>query len=365
MIYTDPTFRELTAPGYFDFSSGQTAKTAAMVAWFDAVMARWGAQVNLFDETFRLWATRDYSAVTVSMTPWLLRLLNENGIGWFGGTIEQSVALLTYISKSYPSSIAMCFQELFEFLAAAPLQWMTGAGTIEIGLDLPARFAETLIIYSTSGTPPATPAATVYTALEWTAPTGWDKTASSATYYSRGYLSGGNIVWMTPRATSAVSMMQDVADLGSLPGSPSAGDLCGVADDGTGDVGAIYYYDGAAWRKTTTPNVNQGEVIYEVAPDPGSTVFAENGYVSSTIQPSASGPSEGYGYYGIFGEFVIYPRRINIKMDLTTAGVSNLGMIVYLFRKIKPTLNQLVLLYTTPTNPDYTFIDVKDIGAVS
>ena len=365
MIYEMSTFRQLTAPGYFDFSSQQTPKTASIVAWFNNLTKRWEDQVNLFDSTFRLWASRDYSAVTVSMPSYLLYLLVQNGIGWFRGNIAQAAALLTYFSKSYPSSTALAFQQLFTFLLTPVISWITGPGQIFFGSNSPARFAEALLIYSQAGSLPATPPPQTYTALTWDAPASWSKTAVTATFYSRGYLSGGNIVWMTPRSTSNVSIMSDAANLAGLPATPTAGDLCGVLSDGTGDQGAVYYFDGSTWRKTTTPNADQGLVI-GAPPSPGSSVFVPvEGVISSSVQPPVSGPSQGYGYYGIFGNFVLQAKRIDLSLDLTTDGVANLGMIVFLLRKIKPTLNALYLNYTTPSSPNTPVsIQIFDQGAV-
>lgn len=364
MIYTRKTFQQQTAPGYFDFSSQQTAKTKAMVAWFDAWTARIEAQVNLFDDTFRLWATRNYSAVTVTMTPWLLYLMNQNGIGWFNGTIAQTVQLLTYFSKAYPANIVLCFQQLFEFLLTN-LAWTVDTGTIYFASNTPAQSAETLLIYSTSGTAPTTPVAQTYTALTWAAPTGWSKTAASATYYARGYLSAGNIVWMSPRSTTGITMTSDAANLAGLPATPTTGDICNVYSDGTGDIGAVYYYDGSVWRKTTTPNANQGQVVNGLPPIPGSAVWSTgSGYTSSGDVPPVTGPSQGYGYYGTYGIYLTNSKVIDIHLNLTTAGVANLGMIVFLLRRIKPTLNILMLKYTTPTNPNITELNVSDSGAV-
>lgn len=367
MIYEMQTFRQLTAPGYFDFSAQQLPKTAAMAAWFDGVAGIWEDQINLFDDTFRLWASRDYSAVTVAMPAYLVYLLNGSEIGWFHGTPAQAAAILGYVSKSYPTSTALALQQLFTFLLNPPLGWITGPGQIFFASNQPARFAETLIIYSDAGAPPSTPAPQAYTALTWDAPATWSKIALNSTYYARGYLSAGNIVWMTPRSTASVSIMSDVADLGSLPGSPTTGDLCGVFDDGTGDQGAVYYYDGAVWRKTTTPNANQGLVSGGVAPQPGSSVFApsDTGFISSATQPPVSGPSQGYGYYGVYGNFEQKAKRIDILLDLTADGAANLGMIVFLLRLLKPSLNALFLNYTTPTEPVSIELQVFDSGAVS
>lgn len=364
MILTRSTFRELTAPGYFDFSDSQTEKTAAIIAWFDSVTQIAENQANLYDETFRLWMTRDYSSVTVSRHPWLLYLLKQNSIGWYQGSNTAAAAVLAYVAKSYPVRVAECFQEFFEYISAPPLSWTSGIGGIVSGYDTPALMAETLIVYSTAGSPPATPSPGTYIPREWTAPSGWSKTAASAAYYSRGYLDGTDIIWMTPRSTTGVAIMTDVADLASLPVSPSTGDLCGVLDDGTGDTGAVYYYDGSEWRKTTTPNEDAGSVFTD-PPGEGSAVIAPDGeFVSSLTPPPSYGPTEGYGFYSIWGSFPVQSTGISVYLNLTEAGVASLGMIILLLRRIKPSLKALFMYYTTPTNPVYTLVEIYDEGSV-
>jgi hypothetical protein len=54
MIYTRRTFQQLTAPGYFDFSSLQTEMTAKMNTWFNTVTAVIHDNINLMDSIFRL-----------------------------------------------------------------------------------------------------------------------------------------------------------------------------------------------------------------------------------------------------------------------------------------------------------------------
>lgn len=362
--YTRRTFQQLTAPGYFDYSAQQTEMTRKINDWFNGVTGLIQDNINLMDSIFRLWATRSYDLTTVTMTPWIRYLLTQNGIGWYNQSLQIAVRLLIYVTRSYPKSAILCFQEYFTFLQQ--LGWTTQSGEILFSNAAPARFAETFLIYSTSPTLPTTPSPTAYTPLIWNAPSGWTIAASNATYYARGYISGGNIVWMTPQSVNTVFLMIDVPDLASLPLSASTGQLAGVLDDGTGDVSSIYYYDGAVWRKTTGANANQGQVIAQFPPSPGSSVFAPlSDIFSSGVQPPLSGASQGFGYYGIYGQVVLEAKRIDIILDLTDEGVANLGLIVFLFRKIKPTLNALFVSYTTPTNPDLTEIEILDSGAVS
>ena len=363
MIYTRKTFKELTAPGYFDYSQLQTEMTAKMNTWFNNTTGIIQDNINLMDSIFRLWASRSYALTTVTMTPWIRYLLTENGIGWYSQNLQIAVKLLIYVTRSYPKNAVLCFQQFFAFLL--DIGWITQAGQILFSSATPARFSETFLIYSESPTPPSTPSASTYVPLAWTAPTDWSITASNATYYARGYISGGNIIWMAPLSVNTVFLNVDVADIGDLPGSASIGQLAGVFDDGTGDEGAVYYYDGSAWRKTTGTNSNQGVVVGQTPPNPGSSVEApEADIYSSGIQPPVDGPSQGYGYYGIYGQLVLDSKRIDIFLDLTAEGVTNLGLIIFLFRKIKPTLNALFVSYTTPTETTPITIEIFDSGAV-
>jgi hypothetical protein len=361
--YTRRTFQELTAPGYFDYSAGQTEITGKINTWFNGITEIIQNNVNLMDSIFRLWASRSYALTTVTMTPWIRYLLRQNGIGWYKGSLEIAVRILIYIGKSYPKSAVLCLQQYFDFLVS--IGWISQVGQILFSSQAPARYAETFLIYSDSPTLPATPSSTEYTPLLWSAPTDWSKSANNSTYYARGYIDNGDIVWMTPQSVNTVFLMQDYATIGDLPGSASVGQLAGIADDGTGDVGSIYYWDGTTWRKTTGANSDQGLVVGQIPPNPGSSVFApDTDIFSSGTQPPADGDSEGFGYYGIYGQLVLDAKRIDVVIDLTTEGVVNLGLIIFLFRKIKPTLNALFVQYTTPTNTSPTEIEILDSGAV-
>jgi len=74
---------------------------------------------------------------------------------------------------------------------------------------------------------------------------------------------------------------------------------------------------------------------------PGSTTE-----LSSLIPPPVSGPSQGYGKYAGLYQSTIYTGSINIVMDLTTAGNTNLGTIIFLLRKLKPSIIALYLNYS-------------------
>lgn len=370
MSYVRRTFQQLTAPGYFDYSSLQTDFDKKINEWFNSITGLIQDNINLMDSIFRLWASRSYAETTVTMTPWIKYLLTQNGIGWFNQGLEIAIQLLIYVTRSYPMSAVLCFQQYFTFLQ--DVGWITQPGQILFSTATPANFSETFLIYSTSPTLPPKPDGIIYTPLTWQAPPGWSKTAENATYYMRGYVRPigpeaiNYIVWCNPLSVNVVYPMQDVTSIAELPIFGAEGNLVGVYDDGSGDIGSIYYFDETAtWRKTTGKNANQGQLAGQVPPQPGSSVFApESDTYSSGIQPPVDGPSEGFGYYGIYSQLELASKRINIIINLTEDGVDNLGLIVILFRRIKPTLNSLYVSYTTPTNPDLTEIEIFDSGAV-
>lgn len=356
------SFKSLTAPGYFNFSDSQSADTAKYVAWFDALTNYIKQNAERFDSFFRLWKTQDYSGTTINRTPYVEYLLKLYGIQWFNGTDEDAVKVIGLVSRSYVQSTITNIQYLLQALSEAPLSWTNGIAQIASGGKKSAIFAENLIIFSTSVGLPATPSPQVYPDKSWLAPVGWTKQPSSATYLSRGYLSGGNIVWSAPISTSTAFKYTTVSTLGTLPGSPSTGDVAIVASDGSGDYGAVYYYDGAVWRKNSTPNSYQGSVGQinaraVFAPDPDTT------QVSSSIQPPVSGPSQGYGIYGSLSSFEIGSLQIYILADLTTEGNNNLSIIMYLLRKLKPTIDRMFLNYSINGVGEYQ-VEIFDSGAV-
>lgn len=373
MIAEFKTFRELTAPGYFNFSGTQKPITAKISEWFNSITSVWADQVDLYDSYFRLWASKDYSGTTISRTPYIAYLLNKWGIGWFTGTDAQAAALIAFVSRGYLESSSANFNYFFSVMIAPPFEWLDGTPQITSGTQIPTKFAETLIIFSSAVSLPATPSPQTYTARDWAAPSGWALLATTSTYYSRGYLtSGGTVItWMTPKSTSLVTPFYDVANIASLPVSPATASLSGVEDDGTGDVGAIYYYDGAVWRKTTTPNINQGLVSPEgLFPTPlPRAVFAPasmGSSITSQTPPPADGGSQGYGMYAGMGPDILKAREIDLIFDLTNAGYANLGIIINLLRRIKPTLNKLLVLYTIEGDEGtITELEIKDSGSIA
>jgi hypothetical protein len=365
------TSRQLTAPGYFDFSGSQSVYTGKVFAWIDSAMQVWINQLNLMDSFFRLWLSYDYSVTTVSRTPYVQKKLNDYGIGWFRGSDTQGAALVGLVSRGYSNTASENFQFLFSKLSSTPFLWCDPVVQLIYGTQYPALYAETLLIYSNSVGLPATPSPQTYIERAWAAPVGWTQAASESTYFSRGYLSGSDIVWMAPQSTSTVYPYYNVAEIADLPVAPDTGSLAGVQDDGTGDEGAIYYYDGAVWRKTTTPNVNQGTVASGSVPTPSPRAVAAPNPdslaepLTSLLQPPVSGPSQGYGMYGGYAQILLSARNIALVIKLTAAGVQNLGIIINLLRRIKPTLNALTLYYTTELDNTPVQIEILDARALA
>lgn len=363
LFENDTSFRALTAPGYFNFSDSQSADTAKYVAWFDALTDYIKLHAIRFDNFFRLWKTFDYSSCTINRTPYVEYLLRLYGIQWFNGSDEDAVKVIGLVSRSYVQSTIANLQYLLTALSQVPLSWTNGIAQVASGGKKPAIFAENLIIFSTSVGLPATPAPQVYPDKSWISPVGWTKQPSSATYLSRGYLSSGNIVWSAPISTSTAFKYTTVSTLGTLPGTPSTGDVAIVADDSSGDYGSVYYYDGSTWRKNSTPNSYQGSVGQVdaravFAPDPDTT------QISSSIQPPVLGPSQGYGIYGSLSTFEIGTLQIYILVDLTTEGNNNLSIIMYLLRKLKPTIDRMFLNYSINGVGEYQ-VEIFDSGAVT
>ncbi len=150
---------------------------------------------------------------------------------------------------------------------------------------------------------------------------------------------------------------------------PAIGSLAIVNDDGTGDTSATYFWDGDFWRKNSSPYTNQGSVFDGIPSDPSQRVVAAPDAtltpVSSEIQPPVSGPSKGYGIYAGLAGQIISASTIYVFLTLTEEGLDNLGVIVNLFRRIKPTVNRLFLFYVVEGSYDPPVqLEVFDVGAI-
>lgn len=354
------TFQKTVAPGYFNFSSSQKPETKKIVDWLDGVTSELQTSARRYDEFFRLWMTKDYSDVTPFPGMYLYYLADSYGYNYIRNDLNFIRDLLTYLTapiddETFSSAVNQLFQSMLNF------GWILPPWFISAGAGTASRFAETLVIFSTSVSAPSTPSNTPYVAREWEAPVGWGKVVSGATYYSYGYLVGSDIVWTTPRSTSLVVNYFDAADLSGFPLSPSTGDICLVADDGTGDVGAGYYYDGATWRKFSTPNANQG-LVGSTDPTESSAVLAPATYISSSTPPPISGPSQGFGFYSLLS-VITSVNSLEIFLTLTTLGGQYLDVIIRLLKQIKPIPAALTLTYTLDDIPNS--VEIKDINSVN
>jgi hypothetical protein len=359
-------FKDLTAPGYFNFRSTALQTTKNLIAWFDACAQDWVDQENLMDSFFRQWLFRDYSTATIPRTPYVAYQLNRWGLSSFLGSDTQAAALVGLVSRSYSKSISENILFLFEKLSQVPFLWCLYPPQIVFGTLYPSFFAESFIIYSNSGSLPATPAPTAYTPRAWSPPAGWTMFGSASTYISRGYLSAGTIVWMAPVSTSTVFPYYQSANLAGLPASPVTGSIGSVNNDGSGDYGAIYYFDGTTWQKNSAPNANQGQLNPDGSiptPQP-RTVWSPNPdttLVTSNTKPPVSGRSQGYGMYGGYGDGIVQTGKTQVILTLTADGLSNLGMIINLLRRVKPMQINLSLYYTVQGSPAApVLVTIKD-----
>ncbi len=372
-MVTAPTLRSLTPPGFFNFSSEQTEMTGKLAAWVDAIFALRTEQVNLYDDIFRLWASRDYSEATMPRTPYLAYLANQHGLGWFLGSNTQMAALLYIARRGWAFNDTENMLYLLSAFSAAPFLWIDSiySPQVTFGTQQPAIFAENFIAYSSSVSEPPKPDNQPYIERAWEPSIGWAKQPSSATFYSRGYLQAGQIIWTDPFPTSLIYTSVQIANLAALPPAPTPGDIAFVKDDGSGDRNAVYFADvDSTWFKNTSPNANQGitanvppvpapRAVY--SPDPVTSPFP----ITSERPPPADGPSQGYGMYAGYSQQVLSSSQIEIALVLTPAGRQNLNVIVYFFRRIKPAKNSLSLFYSTlddPTPPTRIFI--KDTGDI-
>ena len=314
--------------------------------------------MNLFDRTFRLWATRDYSDVTPSLGLYLYYLSKSAGFTWLQGSLNTERDLLSYLLSPRPGTFADCINQLYNLLVQ--VGWTTDIGQVVAGKGTPINFAESLLIFSDSATPPATPENTPYIRRAWAPPPGWTKAPAASTYLARGYLYNGEIVWLPPFSTASPIDYIDVDALADLPAANN-GDIAGVLDDGSGDTGAIYcYYDGT-WYKVSTLYNLQGSVFANTYLDSSGVFAPDDPSITSVTPPPVDGPSKGYGFYGMFG---VNPTAeiVEMVMTLTDAGFQNLGVIALLFRKIKPYENR-VILYAMYNDIVYE-VEIKDSEAI-
>ena len=341
------TLQNLTPPGYFDLSESAPAQHQAYMSWFQTQLT--------------LSAQQAAALSTLVLSPWLVEfndsprapylnyLLNTYGMGFFGGTNNQAAALYQLISGSWKTSVLQNIKTIIDAFCLPPFSWFQAnlSPMILSGALLPSITDQGFLIYSTNASP-LKPANTPYTAsaggvpASWSVPSGWTFAAASAVTYCRGYLVGSNIVWCSPRPVS--DFLNAPYFSASIPSSvASAGTICFVNSDGSGDTGAVYYSDGTAWRKTSTSNVNLGEIqsgglipsdeiVTVWAPNPSSVPYA----IASSVQPPVSGPTQGYGDFGAWSDTSISSNEITIQVTQIAGGSIAIATLLAVLRRIKP-----------------------------
>lgn len=337
------TVAALTPPGYFNLADSAPATHKAYITWWNTILTNRTAQAEAL-KTLVLtpWLVDHQDA---PRTPWLTFLLAQYGFGFFGGTNNQAAALYKLISNGWNRSAIKNILMVIQTLCLAPFSWFdsTYVPQLVTGNLLPSIADTGFIIYSTAGSPPATPGPTTYAARAWATPGGWTNTASSATYYSRGYITGVTITWCAPRPVSDFSVPP--AYSAAVPVAVAAvGTICIVDNDGTGDRSVVYYSDGTAWRKNSYSNTDLGlivpgtdrpvpEAVTVLAPNPASVTYA----IDSSIPPPVSGPTEGFGTFSTWADTAIMTNEITIQLRQIAGGTIAAATLFELLRRIIPT----------------------------
>ena len=336
------TVAALTPPGYFNLATDAPATHKAYITWWNAILADRVAQATALKTLILTpWLVTHLDS---PRTVWLDYLLKQYGFGFFGGTNNQAAALYKLISNGWNFSTIKNILLVIQTLCLAPFSWFdsTFIPHIVTGNLFPSQTDTGFIIYSVAGTTPPTPHATTYAARAWATPAGWTATAASATYYSRGYVSGASVIWCTPRPVTDFAVPP--AYSASIPVAvASAGTICVVESDGTGDHGVIYYSDGSAWRKNSYTNVDLGLISGIERPTPEAiTVFAPNPTsvtcaIDSSQPPPVAGPTAGYGTFSTWAATAIMTNEITIQLHQLVGGSIATATLFELLRRIIPT----------------------------
>lgn len=342
------TVLKLTPPWYFNTRENATQKTKDFITWWDTILAERVADENLLRQMILTpWL---FTYPDTPRNPWLNYLLGQYGFAFFGGTNGQAAALYKMVSGSWSVSSIENFARCLGTLAMPPFEWIDVSfiPRVVAGIFEPS-IADTGFIVFSSDASPAAPADVTYTPRNWAAPTGWTRSPASAVWYARGYLSGGNVVWCAKQltddpaypATGGVPPFYYSADVPIAV--PSAGVLCIVDADGTGDRRSIYYSDGSAWRKTSTPNADLGlvdptgprpipEAITVLAPNPSTINYA----LTSQKPPPSDGNTQGYGTFSTFGNLSTFSGELELSVKLLTESPVALATLIAVLRRIKP-----------------------------
>ena len=121
---------------------------------------------------------------------------------------------------------------------------------------------------------------------------------------------------------------------------------------------------GGRWVKFSTRNNLQGNVFTD-SPVNSSGLWAPDSTppVTSQTPPPVSGPSQGYGFYGLWGN-VGARENLNMFIILTDEGNKYLGIIINLFRRIKPAVAIGIFLYAT-YGLNVSVLPIKDLNSIA
>lgn len=366
------TVVKLTPPGFFNTRESATQKTKDFITWWNAILAQRVADENLLRQLILTpWL---FTFPDTPRNPWLNYLLSQYGFAFFGGTNSQAASLYKMVSGSWSTSSIENFALALGALAMPPFQWIDidFIPRVSAGIFEPSVADTGFIVYSADASP-AAPANVTYTPRAWSAPSGWTRQPSNALWYARGYLSGTDIVWCTKQLTDDPAY-PDTGGVppfyfsATVPGAvPSAGVLCIVDDDSTGDRRAVYYSDGTAWRKTSTPNADLGlvdpvgarpvpEAITVWAPNPATITYA----LTSQKPPPSDGATQGYGTFSTWGNLSTFSGELELSVKLLTESPVALATLIGVLRRIKPA-NFVLRLRVVHVNESVEIIFISDL----
>ena len=342
------TVAKLTPPGFFNTRETATQKTKDFITWWNNILAGDVAEAEkLRTLILTPWL---FTFPDAPRNPWLNHLLSTYGFAFFGGTNAQAAALYKLISGSWSTLSIENFAKALGTFAMPPFSWVDVdfIPRVSAGIFVPS-IADTGFVVFSSDASPSAPADVAYTPRNWLAPDGWARKPVNAVWYARGYLSGGQIIWCAKQLTddpfySSTGGVPPFYFSADIPlAVPSVGVICIVKNDGSGDRNAIYYSDGTAWRKSSTPNADLGivdptgprpvpEAITVLAPNPATINYA----LQSQKPPPSDGLTQGYGTFATYGNLSTFSGELELQIKLTTESPVALATIIAVLRRIKP-----------------------------
>ena len=357
-VVSELTVKNLTPPGYFNLSASATTASKNFITWWNNSLNRFANDsINLKTLLLTPWLVNhlDYPR-----TPYLQYLTTLYGMGFFGGTNNQAAALYRLLSSAWSVSTIYNIVFILQTFSLPPFSWFENS-EISAGNLLSSLMDTGFLVYSTASSP-ATPSPTAYLPRAWTVPAGWTQKASSAVKYSRGYISGSNIVWCAPRPVSDFNNNY-IFSVNIPIAVAAAGTVVIVNDDSTGDIASVYYSDGSAWRKNSTSNVDLGQVVLGGnRPSPEAiTVWAPNPAtvpysVDSFTPPPADGNSQGYGTFSGWSETSILNDTVTIILTQIAGNIIALSTLIEVLRRIKPVNKKFLLVVS---GAQYNITDVR------